>query len=46
MREVVTSHAAESCTAIHDAIQEGVNAFAEGARQSDDITVVVMEYEG
>jgi serine phosphatase RsbU (regulator of sigma subunit)/pSer/pThr/pTyr-binding forkhead associated (FHA) protein len=46
LREVVTSHAAESCTAIHDAIQEGVNAFAEGARQSDDITVVVMEYEG
>ena len=46
LREIVTSHAQQSCTAIHDAIQEGVSAFAEGARQSDDITVVVMEYEG
>jgi serine phosphatase RsbU (regulator of sigma subunit) len=46
LREIVTRHAAGSCTAIHDAIQEGVSAFAEGARQSDDITVVVMEYEG
>ena len=46
LREIVTSHAAETCTAIHDAIQEGVSAFAEGARQSDDITVVAMEYGG
>ena len=46
LREIVTRHAQESCAAIHDAIQEAVSAFAEGARQSDDITVVVMEYEG
>ncbi len=46
LREIVTGNAAENCAAIHDAIQEGVSAFAEGARQSDDITVVVMEYGG
>ena len=46
LREIVTRHAQDPCAAIHDAIQEGVSAFAEGARQSDDITVVAMEYGG
>jgi hypothetical protein len=31
---------------IHDAIQEAVGAFTEGAPQSDDITVVVLEFRG
>jgi sigma-B regulation protein RsbU (phosphoserine phosphatase) len=44
--EILTAHAGESCNAIHDAIQEGVAAFTEGAPQSDDITVVVLEYRG
>ncbi|MCU1233191.1 MAG: serine phosphatase [Candidatus Solibacter sp.] len=42
----IDSHAAESCTAIHDAIQEAVAAFTEGAPQSDDITLVVLEFRG
>ena len=46
LNEILTEHATESCNAIHDAIQEGVAAFTEGAPQSDDITVVVMEYGG
>ena len=46
LRQIVQAHANESCTAIHDAIQEGVAAFTEGAAQSDDITVVVLEYRG
>jgi serine phosphatase RsbU (regulator of sigma subunit) len=46
LREIVTQHAAESCIVIHNAIQEAVSAFAEGALQSDDITLVVMEYFG
>jgi len=46
LREIVAAHAAESCNAIHDAIQEGVAAFTEGAAQSDDITVVVLDYLG
>jgi serine phosphatase RsbU (regulator of sigma subunit)/pSer/pThr/pTyr-binding forkhead associated (FHA) protein len=44
LREVVSAHAAESCTVIHDAIQEAVAAFTEGAPQSDDITLLVLEF--
>jgi serine phosphatase RsbU (regulator of sigma subunit)/pSer/pThr/pTyr-binding forkhead associated (FHA) protein len=46
LRDIVNAHAEESCVAIHDAIQEGVAAFTEGAAQSDDITVVVLEFRG
>jgi serine phosphatase RsbU (regulator of sigma subunit)/pSer/pThr/pTyr-binding forkhead associated (FHA) protein len=46
LREVVESHAGHSCAAIHDAIQEAVAAFTEGAAQSDDITLVVLEFSG
>jgi sigma-B regulation protein RsbU (phosphoserine phosphatase) len=44
LREIVEAHARDSCAAIHDAIQEGVAAFTEGAPQSDDITVLVLEF--
>src|ERR1035441_7968615 len=44
--EVVEAHAGHSCGAIHDAIQEAVAAFTEGAAQSDDITLVVLEFRG
>jgi len=46
LREVVEAHAGHSCAAIHDAIQEAVAAFTEGAAQSDDITLVVLEFSG
>jgi sigma-B regulation protein RsbU (phosphoserine phosphatase) len=46
LREVVEAHAGGSCAAIHDAIQEAVAAFTEGASQSDDITLVVLEFSG
>jgi serine phosphatase RsbU (regulator of sigma subunit) len=46
LRDIVGAHAAESCGAIHNAIQEGVAAFTEGAAQSDDITVVVLDFWG
>ena len=46
LREVVEAHAGDSCGAIHDAIQEAVAAFTEGAAQSDDITLVVLEFFG
>jgi len=42
--DILTARAAESCTAIHDAIQEAVAVFTEGAAQSDDITVLVLEF--
>ncbi len=44
LNDILKAHAGDSCSAIHDAIQEGVAAFTEGAAQSDDITVVVLEY--
>jgi phosphoserine phosphatase RsbU/P len=46
LREVVEAHAGDSCAAIHDAIQDAVTAFTEGAAQSDDITLVVLEFRG
>ena len=46
LRQIVDAHAAKSCEAIHDAIQEAVAAFTEGAAQSDDITVLVLEFTG
>jgi sigma-B regulation protein RsbU (phosphoserine phosphatase) len=46
LRELVTAHAAGTCAAMHAAIQEAVAAFTEGAPQSDDITVLVLEYRG
>jgi sigma-B regulation protein RsbU (phosphoserine phosphatase) len=46
LRAIVEAHAAEPCEAIHDAIQEAVAAFTEGAAQSDDITVLILEFTG
>ncbi|MGO9262264.1 MAG: SpoIIE family protein phosphatase [Bryobacteraceae bacterium] len=46
LREIVAAHVANSCSAIHDAIQDAVAAFTEGAPQSDDITVLVLEFRG
>jgi len=46
LRETVTAHAGEGCAAIHYAIQEAVAAFTEGAAQTDDITLLVLEYAG
>ncbi|MGA2270389.1 MAG: SpoIIE family protein phosphatase [Bryobacteraceae bacterium] len=46
LRQIVTARAAESCAAVHDAIQEAVTEFTEGAPQSDDITLVVLEFRG
>jgi sigma-B regulation protein RsbU (phosphoserine phosphatase) len=45
LRTLVEQHANENCIAIHNAIQEAVAAFTEGAAQSDDITVLVLEFQ-
>jgi serine phosphatase RsbU (regulator of sigma subunit) len=44
LRELAGAHAAEGCRAIHDAVQEAVAAFTEGAPQSDDITLLILEF--
>ena len=43
---ILKKHCAASCAAMHDAIQQEVAAFTEGAPQSDDITLVVLEWVG
>ena len=44
LRAVVMAHAAGRASEVHDAVQEAVTAFTGGAPQSDDITVLVLEY--
>jgi sigma-B regulation protein RsbU (phosphoserine phosphatase) len=44
LRAVVAAHGAGSAADLHDAVQEAVTAFTGGAAQSDDITVLVLEY--
>jgi serine phosphatase RsbU (regulator of sigma subunit) len=44
LREIAGAHAAGGCRAVHDAVQEAVAAFTEGAPQSDDITLLVLEF--
>jgi sigma-B regulation protein RsbU (phosphoserine phosphatase) len=46
LREIIEASAGAGCCAIHDAIQDAVRAFTEGAAQSDDITVLVLEFRG
>jgi serine phosphatase RsbU (regulator of sigma subunit) len=46
LRQIVTARTGEPCQAVHDAIQEAVTEFTEGAPQSDDITLVVLEFGG
>jgi serine phosphatase RsbU (regulator of sigma subunit) len=44
--EAIDGRNQESCTAVHAAIQDAVAAFTEGAAASDDITVLVLEFQG
>jgi sigma-B regulation protein RsbU (phosphoserine phosphatase) len=44
LRQAVAALAGASCDALHGAIQESISAFTEGAPQSDDITLLVLEY--
>jgi serine phosphatase RsbU (regulator of sigma subunit) len=46
LRELVEANSTRSSGELHDAIQQGVTAFTEGAVQSDDITLLVIEYRG
>ncbi len=44
MIEVLTRHAAASCTELHAALMRAVEQFTGGADQRDDITLLVAEY--
>ncbi len=44
--DLVRAQAGASAAVLHDAIQGAVHEFTEGAPQSDDITLVVLDYQG
>lgn len=44
LREVALREAAGSCQDLHAAVRNAVAAFTESAEQSDDITLLVLEY--
>jgi sigma-B regulation protein RsbU (phosphoserine phosphatase) len=44
--EVIRSKTGSSAAALHDAVNEAVTAFTGGAAQSDDITLLVLEFAG
>ena len=44
LRQAIAEKAAGSCNEVHDAIREAVAAFTDGAPQSDDVTLLVLEY--
>jgi phosphoserine phosphatase RsbU/P len=44
MRELVVAHAADSCERVHAALLESVAAFTGDTPQSDDLTLLVIEY--
>ncbi len=46
LREAVAKASALDCAGMHDAIQQAIRDFTGGAEQSDDITLVVVEYCG
>ena len=46
LRQILAEHAAGQCSEMHDAIQQAVAAFVGETAQSDDITVLVLEFQG
>ena len=46
LREIARAGAAAHCAELHDAILAGVRAFTGGAPQADDVTLLLLEYQG
>jgi sigma-B regulation protein RsbU (phosphoserine phosphatase) len=46
LQTLAAAHAAAPAETVHDAIQMAVRDFTQGAAQSDDITLLVLEYAG
>ncbi|MBS1856372.1 MAG: SpoIIE family protein phosphatase [Acidobacteria bacterium] len=46
LRDAIAGAASGDCAVLHAAIQKAVADYTEGAAQSDDITVVVLEFPG
>jgi phosphoserine phosphatase RsbU/P len=46
LRKIVQEYAGDSVEGLGDAIREGMRQFTEGAPQSDDITILVIQFKG
>jgi sigma-B regulation protein RsbU (phosphoserine phosphatase) len=46
LRQIVEDFKGEDVNQLGDAIREGMRVFTQGAAQSDDITILVIEYKG
>jgi sigma-B regulation protein RsbU (phosphoserine phosphatase) len=46
LRAVITASLASSCDELHDAILRDVQELTAGAPQADDITLLILEFEG
>ena len=46
LRRIIEEFKGETVEEMADAIRDGVKAFTEGAPQSDDITLLVVQYKG
>jgi sigma-B regulation protein RsbU (phosphoserine phosphatase) len=46
LRRIMESFTGETVEQLGDAIREGMRAFTEGAAQSDDITILVVQHKG
>jgi sigma-B regulation protein RsbU (phosphoserine phosphatase) len=46
LRQIIDAFAGDTVEQLGDAIRDGMKAFTEGAPQSDDITILVIQYKG
>jgi phosphoserine phosphatase RsbU/P len=46
LRQIVEDFKGDDVNQLGDAIREGMRVFTQGAAQSDDITILVIEYKG
>ncbi|MGB0035235.1 MAG: PP2C family protein-serine/threonine phosphatase, partial [Candidatus Acidiferrales bacterium] len=46
LRQIIESFKGNTVDELGDAIREGMRAFTEGAPQSDDITILTIQYKG
>jgi serine phosphatase RsbU (regulator of sigma subunit) len=46
LRKIMESYTGDSVDGLAESIKEGMRAFTEGAPQSDDITILVVQYKG
>jgi serine phosphatase RsbU (regulator of sigma subunit) len=46
LRKIMESFTGDSVDGLAESIKEGMRAFTEGAPQSDDITILVVQYKG